>query len=269
MSSSEDESVSQATPLKAVDNSNLVSLALLNAKRLLVVNSKGGAGKTTVATNLAAWFARKAPTAIIDHDVQLSATYWQQLRPSTLPPVYVVNTGKDPVQRQTRSFQLRLPFNTQWIISDSPAGVNGPVLDQMINEHDFIVVPVLPSDIDIRASARFIGELLLTPSMRKHRKPVAVIANRVRTNTHSFERLQKFLLSLNIPFVASLRDTQHYVRCFGEGTAIADCKGSAFERDRDDWQQLLLWIDAQGGKNYGHVQPELVLAEDKGQRTTA
>ncbi len=105
--------------------------------------------------------------------------------------------------------------------------------------------------------------------MRKHRKPVAVVANRVRTNTHSFERLQKFLLSLNIPFVASLRDTQHYVRCFGEGSAIADCKGSAFERDRDDWQQLLLWFEAQCGKNYQPVQPELVLTEDNGQRTRA
>jgi chromosome partitioning protein len=123
--------------------------------------------------------------------------------------------------------------------------MSGPALDDLIQDHDVVIVPVLPSDMDIRASARFIGELLLTPSMRRQRRPLAVVANRVKQKTKAWSRLQKFLLSLNIPYPATLRDTQNYVCAYSEGKGIADYTQQAYERDRSDWQLLLCWLEAQ------------------------
>src|SRR5690606_34131025 len=147
--------------------------------------------------------------------------------------------------RTTRSFQWRAPKTTRWLITDAAPGMSGPALDDLIQNHDLIIVPVLPSDMDIRASARFIGDLLLTPSMRRQRRPLAVVANRVKMQTTAWGRLQIFLLSLNIPYPATLRDTQNYVRAYSEGCGIADYSQQSYARDCDDWQLLLRWLDAQ------------------------
>lgn len=222
----------------------LVAIQLLSACRILVINGKGGSGKTTVSTNLAAWLQKRGETTVlVDADPQGSASYWLSSRAPELPNIFGVKIELN--SRITRSFQWRAPKSTRWLITDAAPGLTGPALDDLIQNHDLIIVPVLPSDIDIRASARFIGELLLTRSMRRQRRPIAVVANRVKQQTTAWERLQKFLLSLNIPFPARLRDTQHYVRAYGEGRGIADYPQQSHERDRNDWELLLCWLDAQ------------------------
>lgn len=223
----------------------LVAIQLLTATRILVINSKGGAGKTTIATNLASWLSRRGESIVLlDADPQGASHYWVNHRESALPNVHGVKI--DTNSRTTRSFQWRAPKSTRWLITDAPPGMSGPALDDIIQDHDLIVVPVLASDIDIRASARFIGELLLTQNMRRKRRPIAVVANRVKQHTKAWERLQKFLLSLNIPFPATLRDTQNYVRAYAESRGVADYPQQSHERDRQDWQTLLRWLDAQG-----------------------
>lgn len=222
----------------------LVAIQVLKACRILVINGKGGAGKTTVSTNLAAWLARRGErTVLIDADPQSSSHYWANNRSAELPPVYSVKIESN--SRTTRSFQWRAPKSTLWLITDAPPGMSGPALDDLVRDHDLIVVPVLPSDIDIRASARFIGELLLTQNMRRKRRPIAVVANRVKQQTNAWERLQKFLLSLNIPYPATLRDTQNYVRAYSEGKGIVDYPNQSHLRDRQDWEVLIRWLDAQ------------------------
>ncbi|QGX41448.1 ParA family protein [Permianibacter aggregans] len=239
-----DEHSQQSDVVKAPPEP-LVAIQLLNATRILVINSKGGAGKTTIATNLASWLSRRGErTVLLDADPQGSSHYWVSHREQALPSVHGVKIDNN--SRTTRSFQWRAPKSTRWLITDAPPGMNGPALDDLLQDHDLIVVPVLASDIDIRASARFIGELLLTQSMRRKRRPIAVVANRVKQHTKAWERLQKFLLSLNIPYPATLRDTQNYVRAYAEGRGVADYPQQSHERDRDDWQTLLCWLDAQG-----------------------
>lgn len=222
----------------------LVAIQLLSACRILVINGKGGSGKTTVSTNLAAWLAKRGETTVlVDADPQGSASHWVASRTPELPKIFGVKIELN--SRITRSFQWRAPKSTRWLITDAAPGLSGIALEDLIQNHDLIIVPVLPSDIDIRASARFIGELLLTRCMRRQRRPIAVVANRVKQQTNAWERLQKFLLSLNIPYPATLRDTQYYVRAYSEGCGIADYPQQSHERDRKDWELLLCWLDAQ------------------------
>lgn len=231
-------------PLIKQPTDPLVAIQSLTACRILVINGKGGSGKTTVSSNLACWLARRGDTtALVDADPQGSASYWINSRATELPKIFGVKI--EPNSHITRSFQWRAPKSTRWLVTDAAPGLSGIALDDLIQNHDLIIVPVLPSDIDIRASARFIGNLLLTQSMRRKRLPIAVVANRVKQHTQAWEKLQKFLLSLNIPYPATLRDTQHYVRAYSEGRGIADYPQQSHERDRQDWALLLRWLDAQ------------------------
>lgn len=225
-------------------NDPLVAIQLLSACRILVINGKGGSGKTTLSTNLASWLAKRGETTVlVDADPQGSASYWLASRSAELPSIYGVKIEAN--SRITRSFQWRAPKSTRWLITDAAPGLTDTALDDLVRNHDLVIVPVQPSDIDIRASARFISELLLTRSMRQQRRPIAVVANRVKQQTNAWERLQKFLLSLNIPYPATLRDSQYYVRAYSEGRGIADYSQRAYERDRNDWDLLLCWLDAQ------------------------
>ena len=226
----------------------LVSIQALNACRILVINGKGGAGKTTVSTNLAAWFAyRDERTALLDADPQSSASHWLKHRATNLPRIHGFKL--DSNSRTTLSFQLRAPKSTRWLVTDAPPGVTGPALDDLVRDHDLILVPVMPSEIDIRASARFIGELLLTQQMRRKRRPLAVIANRIKQQTNAWPNLQKFLHSLHIPYPTTLRDTQNYVRAYAEGRGIVDYPQQSYLRDRQDWEALIRWIDTQNANN--------------------
>jgi len=222
----------------------LISIQALNACRILVINGKGGSGKTTVSTNLAAYFAQKnETTALLDADPQGSSDYWTKLRAPELPLIYGFKI--DTTSRTTMSFQLRAPQSTKWLITDAPPGLTGMALDDLVRNHDLILIPVMSSEIDIRASARFIGELLLTQNMRRKRRPIGVIANRVKQQTTSWASLQRFLESLRIPHPASLRDTQNYVRAYAEGKGIANYTQQTHARDNEDWKQIAKWIEAE------------------------
>ncbi|MEC8443845.1 MAG: ParA family protein [Pseudomonadota bacterium] len=215
-----------------------------SAMKILVANAKGGCGKTTVATNLACQFARRGQvTTLIDHDPQGSASDWLAQREGHLPIVHGINaTEATHGSGSTLSWRMRTPPATERIVIDSPAGLHRNALSDLVAQADAIIIPVIPSAIDMRAAQDFIAELQQVHSFRQAAKPIAVIANRVKRNTLSFGALQAFLAEQQIPFVASLRDTQFYVRAGENGFGVVD-----FDRqhpsDQEEWRPLMQWLD--------------------------
>ena len=214
-------------------------------KRVLIANAKGGCGKTTLATNVAAYLAvNENIVALIDHDPQGSSTQWLSVRNEKLPTIYSVPAFRRCDVNTTRSFQLGVPSNTSHIVIDTPAGLGGNLLSDHLHHCDMLLIPVVPSAIDIRAATSFIKDVLLSPGFRLQPKPIAVIANRVRHNTVGYKKLQIFLHSLNIPFISTFRDTQHYVRAAEFGMGIYDFS-QPHEKDMEEWKPLITWLKIQ------------------------
>ncbi|MCK5387274.1 MAG: ParA family protein [Gammaproteobacteria bacterium] len=214
-------------------------------QKILVLNSKGGCGKTTIATNLASYFATQdLETALLDFDPQGSSIRWLNLRPQSKPAIYGVhvasrknNTGV------TRSFQMRVPPATKRMIIDAPAGVTGNELRDLIGYVDTILLPVLPSSIDIHAVTRFIEELLLFGKVRQKGLNVGVIANRARKNTLTYKSLERFLKTLKLPFITTLRDTQNYVHAAERGIGIHEMWDKRTDSDKAQWRPLTRWLE--------------------------
>jgi len=213
-------------------------------KRIVVINTKGGCGKTTVSTNLASFYAtRGVNTALYDYDPQASSMRWLKLRKERMADIYGVVAHKNAARAVTMSWQLRLPAETERLIIDTPPGLKGLDLVEQIKGADKILIPVLPSPLDIFATADFIRDLLLIAKVRLNRTDVGIIANRVKKNTVAFQSLERFLSSLNIPVVAKLRDTQNYLRATEEGMGIHELKGQNVYVDRMHWKELVNWLD--------------------------
>jgi chromosome partitioning protein len=208
------------------------------------MNAKGGCGKTTVSTNLASFYARQGvPTALFDYDPQGSASRWIRQRPQDSPHIHSVAAHGSAPAGVTRSFRLRVPTDTRRIVIDTPAGFAGIDFEDRVAEADVILVPVLQSSIDIHSSADFIRDLLLKGRLRALNKSLGIIANRLRSNTRSLSRLERFLDELGIPVVARLRDTQQYLHASEQGLGIHELQHRDHERDTAPWQQLCDWLD--------------------------
>jgi chromosome partitioning protein len=217
----------------------------MKTRRILVTNAKGGCGKTTLATGIASHLAAEGQTVrLFDHDTQGSALQWYKRRDAQLPEIAVVDASRRPDNHMTRSWQLRVPPGTDTVILDTPAGISPTELAGMLQQDDFLIIPVLPSPIDIHASAYFIRDLLVIGKARKKQVRMAVVANRVRANTLSYHALERFLFTLKIPFITSLRDTQLYSRAFEQGIGILDLRESRARKDREQWAPLLRWLDS-------------------------
>jgi chromosome partitioning protein len=215
-------------------------------RRILVVNAKGGCGKTTIATNLASYYASQGRvSALLDYDPQGSSMQWLSERSEERFPIHGVAAFRKPASGMTRSFQLRLPPQTETLILDAPAGVHGMALIDLVREADTILVPVLPSPIDIHAASHFIRDLLLVAKVRRRPIRVGVVANRVRKNARVYQSLERFLKSLHIPFIAYLRDTQNYVRSSEEGLGVFEWSGNLVHQDRRQLEAIVRWLETE------------------------
>jgi chromosome partitioning protein len=216
----------------------------MGLQRILVTNAKGGCGKTTITTNIASHYARQGKTVrLFDHDTQGSSLAWIKRRPAEVASITGVDASKNADHRLTRSWQLRVPPETDIALIDSPAGTDITELVLLFQQNDSVLIPVLPSPIDIHATAYFIKALLTTGRARKKMIRLAVVANRVRKNTLMYHSLERFLFSLNIPFIASLRDTQLYAKAIEMGIGVQEISTSRNKIDKEQWAPIIRWLD--------------------------
>jgi chromosome partitioning protein len=213
-------------------------------QRILVLNPKGGSGKTTVATNLASYFATQGDHPLLtDEDPQGSSARWLKKRKPEQPFIHGL-AAYERNNRVTRTFQMRVPPDAAHVVVDTPAAIPGQQMPGMTKNANAIIVPVLPSDIDIHACARCIADLLLIAKVRREENSIGVIANRVRRNTLIYQSLMRFLDTLGIPVIATLRDSQSYVRAAELGVGLHEMKRHLVAQDLEDWEPLLAWLKA-------------------------
>jgi chromosome partitioning protein len=211
--------------------------------KTVVLNPKGGSGKTTIATNLAAYYAaRGQPPALQDLDAQGSSTRWLAKRTERMPRIHGMSPFNVPAN-VTRTFAMRIPADVERLIVDTPAALNKLQLADFTRQADRIIVPVLPSDIDIQAVTRCIADLLLGAKIQRGDNRIAVVANRVKRNTTMFKSLMRFLDSLKIPIVAVLRDSQAYIKAAESGVGLHEMKGARLRVDQVHWAPLIEWLE--------------------------
>jgi chromosome partitioning protein len=212
-------------------------------QKIVVLNPKGGCGKTTLATNLASYYALRGPRpTLLDYDPQGFSIRWLEQRSPNRPPVHGIAAFKKWTHT-TRSWHLRLPNETTQLIIDTPAALENPQIHRLIYDADNVIVPVLPSPIDIRFAARFIAELLLLCQFDRDTRKLAIIANRTRSNTRSLKQLMRFLNSLDIPIIAVLRDSQNYVQAADQGIGVYEMPHHKAGRDISDMSAVVSWLE--------------------------
>jgi chromosome partitioning protein len=216
-------------------------------RKIVLLNPKGGSGKSTIATNLAAYYAWSGQSvALMDHDSQGSSMRWLRQRPAELPAIHGIAAFEKKLG-VTRSFALRTPLGTEKLIVDTPAAVTSFQLPELTQGAHAIIVPVLPSDIDIHAASRAIADLLLAGRVHRSERRLVIVANRARRYTKAFSTLMRFLESLRIPVAAVLRDSQAYVRSAECGMGIHEMKGALLQEDLDTWKPLVDWLEQRSG----------------------
>ncbi len=212
---------------------------------ILILNAKGGCGKTTIATNIAVHCALKGyNTVILDQDVQGSSTKWLSLRPKENAPIRGIAAFERSRADVTRSWQTRVPPGTDRMIIDAPAGASGGKLMGLVQRADTIIIPVLPSPIDIHVTTHFIQDLLLIGKIRSRNTRVAVVGNRVKeSNPRIYVAFRRFLDALHIPFVTEFRDSHNYLRAAQYGLGILEMESTLVEKDLVQWTSLFDWIN--------------------------
>jgi chromosome partitioning protein len=208
----------------------------------LVINAKGGVGKTTIATNLASYFASKdIPTTIADFDPQSSSLNWLALRSCDAPKVH----GADLSTRLGGGFsngRRAIPRETRQLIIDAPAGPSRLLLQDLLARAQTILIPVAPSSIDVHATANFIKELLLVGHVRVRNVRVAVLANRVRRNRAVYAPLERFVAALGIPFAGRVTDSDAYVEAAEAGLGVFDLPAEAAAEEQKEFLPIARWV---------------------------
>lgn len=202
---------------------------------ILVGNLKGGCGKTTLATHLAAALAgRGLVTALGDCDRQASSLAWLGRRDAGLPQILGLDWAKQVDSP---------PKGLDRLVIDAPAAMHHKDVEDLIDISDIVVVPVLPGAFDQDATARFLDRLAKVKAVRKNKRVVAVVGNRLRPGTRASEQLDRFFAGLGFPVVARLRDTQLYPAAAARGSSLFESPEGRVKSYLAEWAPLLALIE--------------------------
>jgi chromosome partitioning protein len=206
-------------------------------RHVMVLNAKGGCGKSTLATNVAVFFARDGfEVCVADYDPQRSSLDWLAQRPPDLPAIRGVPAYEEGLRN--------VPRSTEILVIDAPARVHGTELNELVRRAETILVPVLPSTIDIKACEHFMNELLEIGKVSRRQARLGVIANRVREHTLIFEELDEYLKKLKVPYLGSLREAQNYVRAYARGMGVLELPEYLAWPDWKQWEPIGEWLDS-------------------------
>jgi chromosome partitioning protein len=198
---------------------------------IVIANPKGGVGKSTVATNLAGYFAKQGHKVMLgDADVQQSSRAWLALRPGSLPPIAAWDIAGGHVAKP--------PKGTTHIVLDTPAGLTGARLDEVLRIADKVIVPLQPSMFDILATQDFLQKL----AGRQGRFALGVLGMRLNVRTRAADQLAHYVTNVGLPVLGYLRDTQNYVQLAAHGATLWDVAPSRVEKDVEQWQEIVKWV---------------------------
>ena len=202
---------------------------------IVVANPKGGVGKSTVATNIAGYLASCGHAVMLgDVDRQQSARTWLTLRPAGVAPITAWQVAHDEIARP--------PKGVTHVVLDTPAGLHGKRLDEVMKLADKVLIPLQPSIFDIHATHDFVQQLL--QRKRIDRVTIAIVGNRTRESMISTEHLREFLATVKLPMLGFLRDTQNYVHLAARGLTLWDLPPIRVARDLEQWRPITQWLDA-------------------------
>ena len=208
--------------------------------KILVASSKGGCGKTTIATNLAAYYAQAGKnTVLVDADRQGSSQRWCEKRVGYGSPVL-------PISGTRHGWAGRIPPDAQRVIVDAPAGIRVGELAELIEDVHALIIPVLPSRIDMEASEVFMADVAELPRVKRGKVAVGLVANRLKPWTTAAQQAIEEIKRLPFPLVAQLRDTQGYVLMAGLGKSIFDYHSEVIRSHQEDWEKLIRWVKKVG-----------------------
>src|SRR5262245_12665063 len=204
-------------------------------RHVMVMNSKGGCGKSTIATNIAGYFASEGiKTALADYDPQRTSLDWPAARPEAPPKTAAVPAFDEGLRAA--------PRDTEVLVIDAPARTHGSEMNELVRRAETILVPVMPSPIDMKACAHFMAELLELGKVQRAQARLAVVANRVRENTLLFEELDTYLGKLKVPYLAALRQSTNYLRAYQRGMGIFELPEYLASPDWDQWKPITKWL---------------------------
>jgi chromosome partitioning protein len=201
---------------------------------IVVANPKGGVGKSTLSTNVAGYLAHAGQAVMLgDVDRQQSTRTWLSLRPEGIPRITNWDVTHDDI--------VRPPKGTTHVVLDTPAGLHGKRLDEVMKIADKVIVPLQPSIFDIHATHAFLRDLLA--HRRSDKVSLGIVGMRIREGTISADQLRSWSGTLETPVITYLRDTQNYVHLAARGLTLWDVAPSRVERDMEQWQPLIKWIN--------------------------
>jgi len=203
---------------------------------ILIVNPKGGSGKTTLSTNLAAFFAwQRKKVTLGDMDRQQSALHWLSIRPSQLPLIHGWDAREDDLAHSPQCDVL---------ILDAPAGIHGKELANALKHANKVLVPVQPSLFDIWATSEFFDALKEHKALRRHHVEIGVVGMRVDPRTRAAATLQQYFEKHALPVITNLRDTQIYIQAAAMGATLFDLQRGQSEKELEHWLPLIDWARA-------------------------